>query len=288
MTGKTIDTLIEDMDKTLLEGIDPEEHSELIEQYTAEFRKLLQTRFSKRETPERGFLRMSSIGQPCERKLYYEVNNPKEAEPFDADTIFKFIFGDLTELITLFVAEAAGHRVEGTQGTLEIAGIKGHRDAVIDGVTVDVKSASPFSFEKFKSGKVKDDDPFGYILQLQNYMHVGQNDPIVTNKTTGAFLAINKVSGERCLDFHEYSGLPHEQIFERKKELVDSKTIPPRRFEPVPDGKSGNEKLVMNCSYCSFKWKCHPQLKGFAYSRGPVFLTTVKRTPDVPEITRKS
>lgn len=283
---KTIDTLIEDMDKTLLDGIDPEEHSELIEEYTQEFKKLLQTRFRKREVPERGFLRMSSIGQPCERKLYYEINSPKDAEPLDANTIFKFIFGDVIELLTLFVAEASGHKVEGTQGTLKINGITGHRDAVIDGVTVDAKSASPFSFEKFKAGKIKDDDPFGYVLQLQNYMHVGQDDPIVTDKKRGAFLVVNKVTGERCLDFHEFENLPLEDIFERKREVVNSKDIPPRRFDPVPDGKSGNMKLQMNCSYCSFKWKCHPGLRGFAYSRGPVFLTTVKRTPDVFEFTK--
>ena len=83
---------------------------------------------------------MSSIGQPCERKLYYEVNSPEDAEELRPEVYMKFLFGDLTELLLLFLAEASGHTVEGTQDEQDIVGIKGHRDAVIDGTLVHVSS----------------------------------------------------------------------------------------------------------------------------------------------------
>ena len=86
---------------------------------------------------ERGTLRMSSIGQPCERKLWYSVNAYKEGEPLRPETRIKFLYGDILEDLLLSLAVAAGHTVQGHQDELTIAGIKGHRDAVIDGVTVE-------------------------------------------------------------------------------------------------------------------------------------------------------
>jgi hypothetical protein len=69
-------------------------------------------------------------------------------------------------------------------------------------------------------------------------------------------------------------------------DMVDA-TEPARTFEPIPEGKSGNMKLGLNCSYCGYKTHCHPGLRTFAYARGPVFLTDVIREPKetVKEIT---
>ena len=83
----------------------------------------------------------------------------------------------MIEELALTVAMAAGHDVKGQQGKLNVHGIKGHRDAVIDGMTVDVKSASPYAFKKFKDGTLRDDDPFGYISQLSSYVYAGKDDP---------------------------------------------------------------------------------------------------------------
>lgn len=286
MTGKikNIETLVGDIYGVLKTGVDLSDRPELVDKYTLLFKDLLETRLKPRE-PREGFLRMSSIGQPCERKLYYEVNTPQDAEELRPEVYMKFLFGDLTELLLLFLTEAAGHTVEGTQDTQEIVGIKGHRDGVIDGVLVDVKSASTYSFKKFQDGGLEANDPFGYVIQLQSYLHAGQEDPVVTDKTRGAFLVVDKTLGHICLDIHPYQNLPMEAIYERKKQIVSSEDVPLRKFQPVPEGKSGNEKLPMNCSYCSFKDKCHPNLRTFLYSTGPTYLTKVEKTPNVPEIT---
>lgn len=277
---KTIDTLVEDIYDTLKVGTTPPDS--LVSRYSDAFGVLLKTRLADRQ--KRGTLRMSNIGKPCERQLYYSVNTPEEAEELPPQAYLKFLYGDLVELLLLFLVEASGHTVEGTQDEQEIEGIKGHRDAVIDGTIVDVKSASTFSFNKFASGTLEDNDSFGYVDQLQSYIYAGQTDDKVTDKSRGAFLVLDKTLGHLCLDVHQRKDLPYDKIFQYKKDLVNSDSVPPRGFDPEPDGASGNEKLGTNCSYCDFKRKCHPTLRTFLYSNGPRFLTTVKKLPNVPEI----
>jgi hypothetical protein len=230
-----------------------------------------------------GTLRMSNLGRPCERKLWYEVNTPDEGEPLTPQTRFKFLYGDVLEELVLYLAAEAGHSVEGVQDEMEINGIKGHRDAVIDGVLVDVKSASSYSFRKFEKGLKLEDDKFGYITQLQQYLYASQDDPLVTDKNRAAFLVVDKTLGKLCLDIHERDGKDYSEFAEYKRNLVNSPVEPPRAFQPEPDGMSGNQKLGVNCSYCDFKKKCWPGLRTFLYGNGPRFLTKVVREPNVPE-----
>lgn len=229
---------------------------------------------------------MSNVGKPCERQLWYDINAKSEAQPLPPEAFMKFLYGDLTELLLLYLCEVSGHDVQGTQDTQEIEGIKGHRDAVIDGTVTDVKSASAYSFKKFQEHRLEEDDAFGYVDQLQSYLHAGQSDDKVRDKDRAAFLVLDKVLGHICLDIHEKNNVSYPAIYRHKKEVVNSPEIPPRGFEPTPDGKSGNQKLGVQCSYCDFKYLCHPDLRTFIYSSGPTFLTQVEREPNVPEAKR--
>lgn len=283
---KNIDDLINDMADLLEEG--GEVSQEIADKYGKLFSQMLVDRLKPREPREKGTLRMSNIGKPCSRQLWYEVNDPNGAEPLKASTKLKFLYGDVIELLVLALVEAAGHTVEGTQDTQKIAGITGHRDAVIDGVVIDVKSASSYSFEKFASGTLnKDNDAFGYLPQLQSYLTAGQDDPVVVDKNRGAFLVVDKTLGHFCLDFHPRDPEPIEELYEERKATVAAPEPPERAFTDIPEGAKGNLKLPMNCSYCSHKWTCWPGLKGYAYSRGPVFLTKVVEAPRVPEMERE-
>lgn len=268
----------------LLNG-SPTVSDETCEEYGYKFAELLKQTFKGPREPRRGTLRMSSIGKPCERQLYYSVNNTDEAEPLRPEAHMKFFTGHVLELVMLFLAEASGHVVEGTQDTQEIEGIKGHRDAVIDGTLVDVKSASTYSFQKFKTGALEQNDSFGYVTQLQSYLYAGQTDDKITDKNRAAFLVVDKTLGHICLDIHERKNIPYDSIYRHKKEMVSSSSPPPRAFEPEPMGKSGNMSLGIQCGYCDYKHKCHPGLRTFLYSNGPKHLTTVTKIPDVPELT---
>lgn len=284
MTEKVIDTLVSDIEGVLLNGMPPSDtFFELTDKYGKLFTELLRSKFAADQRQRKPELRFSNIGKPCERQLYFDVNG-YEGETFRPETYMKFAYGDMTELLLFFLVEASGHRLEGQQDTMEIEGVLGHRDGAIDGVTVDAKSASSRSFEKFKKGELKDNDPFGYIDQLQSYLHAGQDDPIITDKSRAAFLVLDKTLGHICLDVHEKSTVPYDAVFRYKKSVVESPEIPPRAFEPVPMGKSGNMKLSSECSYCAFKKECWPEMRSFLYSNGPVYLTTIVEIPKVPEL----
>jgi len=296
---KTIYSLVEDMYEVVRTkgGWD----ATITEFLTSEMGSVFKTRFE--DTPEErgGYLRMSSMGTPCERKLWYQVNKSSSGEGLPTQALLKFLYGDMLEVLLLALAKAAGHDVKGCQDSLEIAGVVGHRDAVIDGITIDCKSASPYSFTKFKEGALRDADPFGYISQLSSYVYAGHKaSPDDVHEHTGAFLVINKVSGELCLDIYHFNEeiANKEEEFERIKQMVQEDKEPDRGFDSEPDGyynskkkefvPNGNEVLGLNCSYCEFKKECWPGLRAFMYSRGqsnvPKYFTHIKKMPKVMEI----
>lgn len=247
-----------------------------------------ETRMSKQEEQEdKGpTLRLSQMGTPCKRKLWYAINNPGDSSSLPPSTLLKFKYGDIIEALVLSLAKAAGHTVEGEQDPLYVEGIKGHRDAVIDGITVDVKSASSFAFKKFESGGLRDDDPFGYISQLSSYVLAGRDHEVKSHPTLGAFLVVDKQNGTLCLDMYDFGPeIDHKvEEFRYIKDMVQKPQPPERTFGDEPDGKSGNRKLCVQCSYCDYKSSCWPNLRTFLYSGKPRFLTEVAKEPKVPEL----
>ena len=279
---KTIDTLVQDMYAILDEDSDREATEAFLEDAAEQFKAVLRRKLSSQE--KKGSIRFSGLGRP-DCQVWYKVNHHDLGEKLTPQTHMKFLYGDVLEIILLYLAKEAGHRVEDEQREVEVLGVKGHIDAIIDGVLVDVKSASPFAFQKFKKEAVAEDDPFGYVAQLAGYCHA-------TGTPKGGFLAIEKVSGEICfsrLAEHHILANPPEVAIERQKGAVASDHSP-HRYPTVPEGKSGNMKLATICSYCDFKRDCWKDSNGgrglrtFLYSNGPKYLTTVAREPDVHEV----
>jgi hypothetical protein len=226
---------------------------------------------------------LSNLGTPCDRKLWYTINTPEKAEAIEPHAQIKFLFGDILEELLLFLSQAAGHSVEGTQDKVNINGVEGSRDAVIDGVVVDVKSASSFSFKKFEEGLTPEKDGFGYLTQLRGYLFGSKEDPLVKHKDIAAFLAIDKQLGKITLDIHGKDNTDFIALAKKKQEVIKLSSPPPRAFSDVPYQKSGNRKLGVECSYCSFKETCWPGVRTFFYSQGPVHLTQVVKEPKVNE-----
>jgi hypothetical protein len=249
------------------------------------FAEALANKIQERMEEEQGkpALRMSQLGTKCDRQLWYKINVPGLAEALPPEARIKFLFGDILEEFLLFLAEEAGHEVVGRQDTLSIEGVKGHRDAIIDGTLVDAKSASSYSYTKFDNHLTWEDDSFGYIDQLGGYLEAGKDDPLQSNKDEAAFLVIDKTLGKITLDIHPKRDVDYKEKVREKKAIVNQNVAPPRAFFDKPEGKSGNRKLGIECSYCSFKQTCWPALRTFYYSKGPVYLTHVEREPKVGE-----
>lgn len=279
--SKTIETLVEDIYSLFREegAFNPTEES--VEEFGRELSKIIAARVGARQGGD--VLRLSKLGGKCDRKLWYDKHQPLDGEELPPQARIKFLYGDILEALLLFLAREAGHRVEGEQDEVQVEGVPGHRDAVIDGVVVDCKSASSFAYHKFESGLTPDEDAFGYLTQLDAYRVASIDDPVVEDKDRAALLVIDKQLGKICLDVHGKQPINYPQLVGKKREVLAKEVPPPRPFGSVPDGKSGNEKLHTVCSYCAYKKECWPGLRTFLYGNGPRFLTRVTRLPNVPE-----
>jgi hypothetical protein len=278
---KSIDTLVKDIQRVLDEGATVS--AEEAQAFGDSLARLMVERLSEPRSSER-YLRLSNLGQKCSRRLWLEVHYPEAVEKLSPSVRLKFLYGDLIEALLLFLARLAGHTVVGQQDEVDLHGVKGHRDAVIDGMIVDVKSASSRSFEKFRYGLRDEDDGFGYNRQLGGYLEAGQTDVQVLDKDRAAFLVADKTLGHITLDIHKKDNTDYARLVEEKRGALAAPVLPSRGYDDVPDGASGNRRLGIECSYCPVRKRCWPGLRTFAYSNGLRHLTVVKREPNVPEI----
>lgn len=227
----------------------------------------------------RATLRLSQMGDKCPRALWYSIHHPELAEPLPPWAEIKYAFGHVLEAYLVTLSKEAGHEVTGEQDVISVDGIQGHRDCVIDGCVVDVKSASSRSFLKFKTGSLATDDPFGYLSQLDGYVVGSQDDPLVTVKDKGYLLAINKELGHLALYEHNIRELHIRERIRNYKAIVALDRPPQCTCEQISDGNGGNLTLGVNASYSPFKFECFPGLRTFLYANGPRYLTKVVKQP---------
>lgn len=278
---KTIDTIVDDIYGLFRDK--PKFHPERIEAFAKALAEKIQDRME--EEQGKPALRMSQLGAKCDRQLWYKINLPELAEALPPEAKIKFLFGDILEELLLFLAEEAGHTVTGRQKEVNVKGVPGHIDGFIDGTLTDTKSASSYSFQKFRDHLTWEQDAFGYIDQLGGYGQATEDDPLNENPDQGAFLVIDKTLGKITLDVHPRKNMDYGDLVDRKREMLRSGLPPPRAFFDQPEGKSGNRKLGIECSYCAFRGTCWPGLRTYYYSKGPVYLTHVEREPKVDEKT---
>ena len=275
---------IEDLIPDIYDLLSNREKYKINDEDFENFGKLVANMMKERmgDTKTRNYVSMSSFAEP-NRKLWYRVNAPEKAEKLTPNTYLKFLYGDMVELLILFLAKAAGHDVQGEQEKVEYKGIPGTRDAVIDGRIIDVKSANSRGMYKFRNNALRMDDPFGYLDQIMLYGATSIGDDKVTDKENVSFLAVDKELGHLVLDTYPVEHIPSDDQIKTKYMMVNGK-MPERCYPDEEEGKSGNRKLCMQCTYCPFKKDCWPGVRTFIYSKGPVFLTKVVKEPDVPEV----
>ena len=190
--------------------IDSSRFDDLIEQFGDDCKASLRKQLSSRG----GYrIRMSGLGRPlCQQKMEKRGHTQEVAY----NDIMRFLMGDLVEAVAVFVMKAAGVTVVDTQRQCSLklgdTDVKGTLDIILnDGQDKvwDVKSTSPWSFDNKFSNRggyevIKEDDPFGYIMQGFLYSE-SQAMPF------GGWIAINKSTGE--WDFVE---APADQESDRK------------------------------------------------------------------------
>jgi hypothetical protein len=224
-------------------------------------------------------LYISELGTQCSRQLWYKLNHPELGEKVGPSAMFKFLYGNVIEELALYLCTLAGHEVSDQQKPTEIKykgwTIRGRRDATIDGVVVDVKSASPYGFDKIvREGLNDKNDSFGYRAQVSGY-HDGEDGV--------GILAVDKQNGH--IAYKEVEYIDPTEMLDRLIPDLESAIPPARTFASVPHATSGNQKLCVECSYCAYKETCWADSNGgkglvkVDYAAKPIFFTHIKKTP---------
>jgi len=269
--------------KEVAEGVD---FDACVEKFGENVKELMRNEFGGKKRDGRK-LRMSNIGRD-DRYLWNVYNDVEKSDDIQGHTYVKFLYGHLIEEMLLFLTKAAGHEVTDEQKKCEVNGITGSMDCKIDGIVTDVKSVSTYGFRKFKDGSLAYDDPFGYIGQIKGYAYA-------EGATKFGWLAMDKQNGHLTYLMYDsedtqapvYDLISYDikERIDHVKKLVEQPTPPDVCYEPIDDGKSGNRKLAVGCSYCAYKKECWPSVRAFAYSSGPRYLIEVHNEPKVQEIT---
>jgi len=240
---------------------------EISDKLVEEFGEACKSALRKQFTEERksGFLpRMSNIGRPlCQ--LQMEARNIKgEGQPYNVK--MRNTFGDLVEALAIFVMKSAGVKIEDEQKRVKYkfngSTLEGRYDVKIDKKVWDVKSASPYSFEK-KFGpaggfeEVVKEDSFGYASQ--GYLY-GESEKvpfggwIVINKSTGEWLVC-----ETPLADDKYKSVALKTAKDNLKSIIKKKPFK-RCYSEIEETfrtkKTGNKILGFVCSYCPYKLPC--------------------------------
>tara|TARA_R110002020_G_scaffold277296_1_gene492526 strand:- start:1049 stop:1912 length:864 start_codon:yes stop_codon:yes gene_type:complete len=282
--SKKVDTLVQDIYRTIDEGLDKRTtDKEFLHTFSKSIMESINKfLFEKRDDVKT--LRLSQIGRP-DRQLWYDIKSDIESKKIDAKTKIKFLYGEILESLLILLAEASGHEVSEMQKMEEVDGVKGHKDCRIDGTLVDIKSASSYSFKKFKDGSLITNDPFGYISQISAYAESAGDD-------SAGFVAVDKSTGELAyMPVESIHMINASDRVKHLKNVVKSSSPPPKCYPDEPDGKSGNMKLAIGCVFCGYKEHCWSDanqgrgLRKFKYSTGIRHLTQVHKTPDVEEVT---
>jgi hypothetical protein len=239
--------------------------------------------------PRRG-LRLSRLGPQCPCALWYSVHHPELGEELPPQARIKFVYGHIIEHLIIGLAKAAGHEVTGEQDELILDGISGHRDCIIDGCIVDVKSAASRSFLKFRDKTLAEDDPFGYLDQLDGYAVASLDDPLVRVKDKAYLLAVDKTLGHLALYEHVIRERAIKERIRRYKRIIEL-DAPPTCECGFDVEDNGNIILDVPASYNSYKLCCDPKVRTILYSSGPKFFKRIVKYPmykgqPLPELTK--
>ena len=245
-------------------------------------------------------IRMSGLGRPLCQQLLEKKGVEQEVQ---YNMLFRFLFGDLVEAIAVLVLEQAGIDIIEKQKAvnLNIGGtnVSGTLDLIIrdefgQDKVWDVKSASEWAYKFKYTGyggyeKIKEDDPFGYIMQGHLYGEA-------TGLPFGGWIVINKSSGEVTVveapdwqadDRKEYMADAKERIKVLTDESLEFKVPFKDVFEVYKqDGqevRTGNKLLPRPCNMCGYKAHCwkdavvHDKITSKAKQPPQVWYSRLKR-----------
>lgn len=201
-------------------------------------------------------LRCSSLGHPCDRKLWYAYRWAHAPERFDGRILRIFENGNQRESVIVGMLKSAGLTVQevdpatGGQFRVSLAGgaLGGSCDGIAEGVPeapkarhlVEIKTMNDARWKAWRKAGVKASDP-KYWVQMQLYMHG-------LGLTRALFVAENQNTREIEVERVEYDK-PAAIALEARAERIAHAERPPARISESPDWHE--------CRRCPAHAVCH-------------------------------
>lgn len=194
----------------------------------------------------RNYLGASSIGEECDRKLWYSFHEPKRINDPRIHRIFDL--GHLLESYCLSMLKHAGYEVfhddGGEQFGFTDEEVAGHCDGVviIDDTPhlLEIKSANDKRFAEMVNHGVEKSDPV-YYTQMQAYMKYMELDRAL-------FMAINKNTSALHMEIVRYEKIKADYAINRGKEIVrGTKEEAQRKY---------TSSAFFKCKWCDHRSSC--------------------------------
>jgi hypothetical protein len=197
--------------------------------------------------PRRNYLGASSIGEECDRKLWYsyhvgsKIMDPRVHRIMD--------FGHFSESYIVAMLKAAGYEMfiedeNGKQFGFDDEEVAGNSDGVIiiDGVPhlFEAKSANDKRFNEMVKVGVEKSDPT-YFVQMQVYMKY-------LELTQALFFVINKNNGAIHMEIIKYEKIKADYAVNRGKEII--------RSEEEEANRKYSSAAFFKCKWCDYRSKC--------------------------------
>ena len=273
--------MIVDKIKTYLYSGNKTYSQSVIDQAYLKFKNSVTSQFMKNREPYPSHIYTTLVTKKCARQSAYTYHG-FQGEPLSDRVMINFFTGDIIELTILMLAELAGVKIESNNEhlTLEYGGqtLTNRPDGIFfDGkewFNVEIKKMSDYAYDSFEREGL--DDSWGYETQQNIEIEAWRQNKKDVSRTI--FIGIKGLTGNFCEKIIDYKPELVKALFERIKKVKASTkdNLPERAYKPEIETyykkPTGNLKLPIFCSYCSFKAKCWPDFKlEYTKSGNPVW-----------------
>jgi hypothetical protein len=201
------------------------------------------------EPKRNGELGMSTVGDECERKLWYSFHRVRGDIPISERLNRIFMTGHIAESFIINDLKKIGCKIYDQQKQISnIAGhLKGHIDGIVEGLPNDpenqylleIKTHNDKNFKQVEKHGVTN-SKFVHYSQVQLYMH-----HISIKKCL--YIAYNKNTSDYYFEIIEYAKEFCEDLIKRCSDIIGSEEPPRKKFSPH----------WYVCKWCDYRNICH-------------------------------
>jgi len=195
--------------------------------------------------PQRTYLGASSIGEECDRKIWYAFHTPIRISDPRVHRIMDY--GHFSESYVLSMLKHSGFTVyqdESDQFGFTDEEVAGHCDGVImlndEPYLLEIKSANDKRFAEMKKDGVQKSNPT-YFIQMQVYMKYME-------LSQALYFVINKNTCEIHMEIIKYEAIKADYAVSRGKEII--------RGEKEAAQRKYKSSAFFKCKFCDHREKC--------------------------------